>query len=189
MVAQHSFSSPMNNKTMDRLNAGAEKVHKSTVPWREPCDVGEPPRRRGCTVCKSPSSSSRPGYLQTNTHCRLWASFGSCQSRHGSYYQELAPLPTRQIEGILSWHQVPLPSTGLGVLRLGCDKESGSLQRHARFLSFITTQTRDIQHRSGGKRLEPDRIHRIGGWRVATRHGGPPGQVRTPHRHLPDTTG
>ena len=59
MVAQHSFSSPMNNKTMDRLNAGAEKVHKSTVPWREPCDVGEPPRRRGCTVCKSPSSSSR----------------------------------------------------------------------------------------------------------------------------------
>ena len=59
LPAQHSFSSPMNNKTMDRLNAGAEKVHKSTVPWREPCDVGEPPRRRGCTVCKSPSSSSR----------------------------------------------------------------------------------------------------------------------------------
>ena len=32
------------------------------------------------------------------------------------------PGPISEIEGILSWHQVPLLGPGLGVLRLGCDK-------------------------------------------------------------------
>ena len=59
---------------------------------------------------------------------------------------------------------------GLGVLRLVCDKQLGSLQRHARFLSFIMTQTRDIQRPSDGKRLNltGSTGSGLGAWRLDT---------------------
>ena len=48
------------------------------------------------------------------------------------------PAPISQIEGILSWHQVPLPGLGLGVLRLGCDKR--------KWLTAKTRQVSEFHH-------------------------------------------
>ena len=58
----------------------------------------------------------------------------------------------------MSWHQVRLPSLGLGVLRRGCDTESGSLERQDRVSGDSTRPDTsrafpDTQKNTGGNLL------------------------------------